>query len=65
MVFRVSGDEAGVSSQGSGGAAVKVRFRESGPGRSGGVLEASPEGKPVYEQFGFREVERLVVLDGK
>jgi GNAT superfamily N-acetyltransferase len=28
-------------------------------------LEASPEGKPVYEHFGFWEVERLVVLDGK
>jgi GNAT superfamily N-acetyltransferase len=28
-------------------------------------LEASPEEKPVYEHFGFREVERLVVLDGE
>lgn len=29
-------------------------------------LEASPDGKPIYEHFGFREVERLVVeLDGK
>jgi GNAT superfamily N-acetyltransferase len=28
-------------------------------------LEASPEGKPVYEHFGFREVERLVVLEGR
>jgi hypothetical protein len=29
-------------------------------------LEASPDGKPIYEHFGFEEVERLVVdLVGK
>lgn len=28
-------------------------------------LEASPEGAPIYEYFGFKEVERLVVFDGK
>ncbi len=29
-------------------------------------LEASPDGKPVYEHYGFEEVERLVVdLGGK
>lgn len=29
-------------------------------------LEASPDGKPIYEHFGFKEVDRLVVeLDGK
>lgn len=28
-------------------------------------LEASPEGKPIYEHLGFREVERLVVLEGR
>ena len=29
-------------------------------------LEASPDGKPIYEHFGFEEVERLVVdLDGR
>ena len=29
-------------------------------------LEASPDGKPIYEHLGFREVDRLVVeLDGK
>ncbi|KAE8446102.1 hypothetical protein EG329_012473 [Mollisiaceae sp. DMI_Dod_QoI] len=29
-------------------------------------LEASPDGKPIYERFGFQEVDRLVVeLEGK
>lgn len=28
-------------------------------------LEASPEGAPIYEYFGFREVDRLVVFGGK
>lgn len=28
-------------------------------------LEASPGGKPIYAHFGFREVERLVVLEGR
>ncbi|CZR59174.1 uncharacterized protein PAC_09066 [Phialocephala subalpina] len=29
-------------------------------------LEASPDGKPIYERFGFEEVDRLVVeLEGK
>ena len=29
-------------------------------------MEASPDGKPIYEHFGFREVERLVVdLEGR
>lgn len=29
-------------------------------------LEASPDGKPIYEHLGFREVDRLVVeLDGE
>jgi len=29
-------------------------------------LEASPDGKPIYEHYGFEEVERLVVsLEGK
>jgi len=29
-------------------------------------LEASPDGKPIYEHCGFEEVERLVVLlEGK
>jgi len=29
-------------------------------------LEASPDGKPIYEHLGFREVGRLVVeLEGK
>jgi hypothetical protein len=27
-------------------------------------LEASPEGKGLFERFGFRVVERLVYLDG-
>jgi hypothetical protein len=29
-------------------------------------IEASPDGKPIYEHFGFKEMERLVVdLEGK
>lgn len=28
-------------------------------------LEASPDGKPIYEHFGFVEVRRLVVLEGR
>jgi ribosomal protein S18 acetylase RimI-like enzyme len=28
-------------------------------------LEASPPGVPVYKKFGFREVDRVVVADGK
>jgi GNAT superfamily N-acetyltransferase len=29
-------------------------------------IEASPNGKPIYEHFGFREIERLIVdLEGK
>ena len=37
---------------------------EQGPAGMEAYLEAGHEGKPVYEHFGLREVDRLAVLEG-
>ncbi|KAN0099202.1 acyl-CoA N-acyltransferase [Hyaloscypha variabilis] len=54
--------------QGRGAAGMLLRWGIQKADEEGteAYLEASPEGKPVYEHYGFREVERLVVsLEGK
>jgi GNAT superfamily N-acetyltransferase len=57
-------------SQRKGAAGMLLRWGLQRADAEGGAgveayLEASPEGKPVYEHFGFREMERLVVLEGR
>jgi len=54
--------------QGKGAAGKLIRWGLEKVDEKGveAYLEASPDGKPVYEHFGFREVERLVVdLEGR
>jgi len=54
--------------QGRGAAGMLLRWGVQRADEDGveAYLEASPEGKPVYERYGFREVERVVVsLEGK
>lgn len=49
--------------QGKGAASQLLRWGLARSDEEGTetYLEASPEGKPIYEHFGFEEVERLVV----
>lgn len=54
--------------QGKGAAGMLLRWGIQKADEEGTetYLEASPDGKPIYEHFGFEEVERLVVsLEGK
>jgi len=54
--------------QGRGAAGMLMRWGLQKADEEGteAYLEASPDAKPVYEHYGFREVERLVVsLEGK
>ncbi|KAH9221010.1 acyl-CoA N-acyltransferase [Leptodontidium sp. 2 PMI_412] len=54
--------------QGKGAAGKLLRWgiQKSDEEGTETYLEASPDGKPIYEHLGFREVERLVVeLEGK
>ena len=54
--------------QGKGAAGKLIRWGLERADEEGSVcyLEASPDGKPVYERFGWRERERLVVdLEGR
>lgn len=54
--------------QGKGAAGQLLRWGLERADEDGVVtfLEASPEGKPIYEKYGFREMDRLVVdLKGK
>jgi len=54
--------------QGKGAAGKLIRWGLERADEEGTecYLEASPDGKPVYERFGWRERERLVVdLEGR
>jgi ribosomal protein S18 acetylase RimI-like enzyme len=54
--------------QGKGAAGMLLRWGMQKADEQGTetYLEASPDGKPIYEHYGFKEVERLVVpLEGK
>jgi ribosomal protein S18 acetylase RimI-like enzyme len=54
--------------QGKGAAGMLLRWgmQRADEERTEVYLEASPEGKPIYEHYGFKEVERLIVsLEGK
>jgi len=54
--------------QGKGAAGKLIRWglQKADEGSLEAYLEASPDGKPIYEHFGFKEEERLVVdLEGK
>jgi len=54
--------------QGKGAAGKLMRWglEKADEGGKDVYLEASPDGKPIYEHFGFREAERLVVdLEGR
>jgi ribosomal protein S18 acetylase RimI-like enzyme len=54
--------------QGKGAAGMLLRWGIQKADEEGteAYLEASPDGKPIYEHYGFEEVERLVVsLEGK
>lgn len=49
--------------QGKGAAGMLLRWGLERADADGveAYLEASPKGRPIYEKFGFSEVERLVV----
>lgn len=54
--------------QGKGAAGKLVRWGLEKADADGleTYIEASPDGKPIYEHFGFKEIERLIVdLKGK
>ncbi|PMD14902.1 acetyltransferas-like protein [Hyaloscypha hepaticicola] len=54
--------------QGKGAAGMLLRWGIQKADEEGteAYLEASPDGKPIYEHYGFEETERLVVsLEGK
>ena len=54
--------------QGKGAAGMLLRWGIQKADEEGteAYLEASPDGKPIYEHYGFEEVEKLVVsLEGK
>jgi len=53
--------------QGKGAAGKLIRYGLEKADEQGveAYLEASPEGVPIYSHFGFKEVDRLSVLDGK
>ncbi|KAL2068027.1 hypothetical protein VTL71DRAFT_16125 [Oculimacula yallundae] len=52
--------------KGAGGKLLRWGIEKSDADRTETYLEASPDGLPIYEHLGFKEVERLVVeLEGK
>jgi GNAT superfamily N-acetyltransferase len=53
--------------QGKGAGAMLMRYGlNQGNDLSADIyLEASPPGVPVYNHFGFKEIDRVVVLDGQ
>lgn len=52
--------------KGAGGKLLRWGLERSDADGTETYLEASPAGKPVYERFGFKEEDRLVVdLEGK
>lgn len=52
--------------KGAAGMLLKWGLKKADEEGTEAYLEASPDGKPIYEHYGFQEVERLVVpLDGK
>jgi len=53
--------------QGKGAGSMLMRYGMDRIEEDGadGYIEASPPGVPVYKKFGFHEVDRLVLWDGK
>jgi GNAT superfamily N-acetyltransferase len=52
--------------KGAGGKLLRWGLRKADEEGTETYLEASPDGKPIYEHLGFEEVDRLVVqLEGK
>jgi len=51
--------------KGAGSALMRWGLARADEDRLETYIEASPEGKPIYEHFGFAEVDRLVVLNGE
>jgi GNAT superfamily N-acetyltransferase len=47
--------------RGAAGQLLRWGIRKADEDAVEAYLEASPEGKPVYEHFGFKEMDRLVV----
>lgn len=47
--------------KGAGGQLIKWGLEKADEEGTETYLEASPHGKPIYERYGFREVDRLVV----
>lgn len=51
--------------KGAGGKLLRWGLRKADEEGTETYLEASPDGKPIYEHLGFREVDRLIVpLEG-
>ncbi len=56
----------GEQGKGAAGKLLKWGLQKADEDGTEAYLEASPDGKPIYEHYGFEEVERLVVsLEGK
>ncbi|KAL3445907.1 acyl-CoA N-acyltransferase [Aspergillus insuetus] len=51
--------------RGAGGRLMRHGINEADAMQANIYLEASPPGVPVYKKFGFRELGRVVVLDGE
>lgn len=51
--------------KGAGGKLIRWGLEKADAEDLETYLEGSPDGVPIYERFGFREVGRLSVLDGK
>ncbi|KAL2831393.1 acyl-CoA N-acyltransferase [Aspergillus cavernicola] len=51
--------------RGAGGLLMRYGLEQVEKTQGDIYLEASPPGVPVYKKFGFREIDRVVVLDGE
>ncbi|OKL55641.1 hypothetical protein UA08_09128 [Talaromyces atroroseus] len=51
--------------KGAGGMLMRYGLKQADDMNADIYLEASPPGVPVYKRFGFKEIDRVVVLDGQ
>lgn len=51
--------------KGAGGMLMRYGLKQADDMNADIYLEASPPGVPVYKHFGFKETDRVVVLDGQ
>ncbi|CAH0024433.1 unnamed protein product [Clonostachys rhizophaga] len=51
--------------KGAGGLLLRYGLNRADEMAADVYLEASPPGVPIYKRFGFKEIDRVVVLDGQ